>query len=340
MITSEMVKKKASEFGADIVGIGDISLFEGTPKHKDPRYIAPAAKTIIALGFRILRGAFRGIESGSQYYQLPTMGGANIDMRYAPKVLRELACFLEDNGYEGAVQMAVNDRRHKEDYDPNPEMHTTFEIDAEPVAPGKPAPDVIIDHNQGAYICGLGEMGMGGFFLTPEFGPFQRFAFILTDAELEFDPVYSGEKICDSCGKCLSGCPGKAILDEKTTSKWAGNELEYNKIDKWQCSAYHAGAYTPTNPFAKDDLFSELPDGDKIAHGEKRLSKEEVIIVKRLAETTYGGIGDNYGACVCGKSCMRECFIHLEEKNVLKKKFKTPFRKDAPWKIERPKAVV
>jgi ferredoxin len=335
-----MVKKKAMDFGADIVGIGNINLFEGTPKHKDPRYIAPAAKTIIGLGFRILRGAFRGIESGAQYYQLPTMGGANIDMRYAPKVLRELACFLEDNGYEGAVQMAVNDRRHHFDYEPNPEMIITYEMNTEPVEEGKPGPDVIIDHNQAAYICGLGEMGMGGFFLTPEFGPFQRFAFILTDADLETDPIYSEEKICDSCGKCLAGCPGKAILEEKTIDKWAGNDLEHNKINKWQCSAYHAGAHTPTNPFAKDDLFRDLPDGDKIANGEKRLSPEEAIKIKKIASKTYGGVGDNFGACLCGKSCMRECFIHLEERNILKKKFKTPFRKEAQWKIDRPKAAI
>ncbi len=57
--------------------------------------------------------------------------------------------------------------------------------------------------------------------------------------------------------------------------------------------------------------------------------------VKRIAESTYGGVSI-FGACLCGKSCLRECFIHLEERGVLKKKFRTPFRQDPPWRIERP----
>jgi hypothetical protein len=32
---------------------------------------------------------------------------------------------------------------------------------------------------------------------------------------------------------------------------------------------------------------------------------------------------------------MRECYIHLEKKGVLKNKFKNPFRKNKPWKIDR-----
>ncbi len=334
MLTSEMVKKKAKASGADIVGIGDLKLFEGTMKEKDPRYIAPAGKTIIGLGFRVLRGSLRGIETGTQFYQFPAMGMDNIDMRYAPKVLRELACFLEDYGHEGVVQMAVNDRRPAKDFEPNPEMHTTYKLNAEPVSTDKPAPDVIIDQNQAAYICGMGEMGMGGFFLTPEFGPFQRFAFIITDVELETDPIYSGEKLCDECGKCIAGCPGQAILDEKITDNWANTEIKHNKIDQWQCAAYQAGAHTPTNPFATDNLFDKLPNGDKIAHGKIHLTPEQAMEVKNIAQKTYGGVG-NFVSCLCGKSCLRECFIHLEERNILKKKFKTPFRKTRPWHIER-----
>lgn len=333
MITSDVIKKKAIEFGADIAGIASTNRFEGTSPEKDPRFVAPAAKSVIGLAFRVLRGSFRGIESGTQFYQLSTMGTTNIDVCYAPKALRRLACFLEDNGFEGVPQMAENDRRPASDKGTNPEMIQTFKIKADPVSAGKPAPDVIMDFNQSAYLCGLGEMGMGGFFLTPEFGPFQRFAFILTDAELEPDPLFGG-KICDKCGKCVEGCPGQAILRESQHEKWAGTSVEHFKLDEWQCAAYYAGAHSATNPFLSPFAFRDLPDGEKIARGEKMLSSEEAEQVKRIASKTYGGVGFNYGACICGKSCQRECYIHLEKMGVLKKKFSSRFRTEKPWRIE------
>ena len=48
--------------GADIVGIGSPDRWEGAPTQMDPRFIMPEAKSIIAMGFRIMRGALRAIE--------------------------------------------------------------------------------------------------------------------------------------------------------------------------------------------------------------------------------------------------------------------------------------
>ena len=65
MLTSEEIKKAAREFGADLVGIGSVDRFEGTPPERDPRFIAPRARSIIGLGFRVLRGSLRGVEEGT-----------------------------------------------------------------------------------------------------------------------------------------------------------------------------------------------------------------------------------------------------------------------------------
>lgn len=35
------------------------------------------------------------------------------------------------------------------------------------------------------------------------------------------------------------------------------------------------------------------------------------------------------------RGCMRECYIHLEKKGVLSKKFRQPFRTEKPWIIDR-----
>ena len=42
-----------------------------------------------------------------------------------------------------------------------------------------------MDFPAAAVNCGLGEKGLSGSLLTDDFGPFQRYAFVLTDAEIE-----------------------------------------------------------------------------------------------------------------------------------------------------------
>lgn len=40
-----------------------------------------------------------------------------------------------------------------------------------------------------------------------------------------------------------------------------------------------------------------------------------------------------YQCSICGRACDMACYIHLEEKGVLQKKFRTPFRKREEWKF-------
>jgi ferredoxin len=337
MLNSADIKKRALELGADLVGIGSIDRFEGSIKEKDPRYIAPSAKSIIGLGFRVLRGSLRGIEEGTQFYQFPTMGVLHIDEVYAPAVLRRVACFLEDHGYEGTVLRAMGDRRLSVDKGTNPELTPPIhKIDfTEPVADSKPAPDVNLDFQLAAYICGLGEIGLGGFFLTPEFGPLQRFAFILTDAELEPDDIYKSNKLCDECGKCIKDCPGNAILKDKLVKKEINGEvIQFAQLDEWQCTAHYMGINPSINPFMAPETAQSIPDIEKIISGEKRLTENEVLQLKDKLLNTYCGVGYGYNACICGKACWRACLVHLENRGVLSRNFKEKFRKKPAWKLK------
>lgn len=53
MLTSEKIKKRAAELGADLCGIGDIRGFEGCIPQRDPKQILPDATCIIGFGFRV-----------------------------------------------------------------------------------------------------------------------------------------------------------------------------------------------------------------------------------------------------------------------------------------------
>ena len=327
MLTSTIVKEAARRFGADLAGIGDMARFAGTPATRDPRAIAPGAKAIIGLGFRVLRGSLRGIEEGTQFYQYPTMGVMHIDEKFALDTLRRLACLLEDHGYEGVTQRAMPDRLPADATGTNPEWPSARKLAyAVPVSPGKPAPDVLPDFLHAAYLCGLGEIGAGGFFLTPEFGPLQRFAFLLTDAPLEPDPLYAGPALCDRCGLCASACPGKAFsLSKMKSVTLAGKVVEHAALDEWQCAAYYAGAYGATNPFLAPDALANFPDAGAILRGEKHLAPDEAKRLLPILQKAYFGVG-GYQACLCGRVCYRACYQHLEEKGALTRTFHAPFR--------------
>jgi ferredoxin len=252
-------------------------------------------------------------------------------------VLRELACFLEDEGYEGGVWRNTGGRGPLSDLTGDPEESAEYGRRiryTEPVSPDKPAPDVFLHFRIGAYICGLGEIGYSKIFLTPEFGPRQRFAFMFTDAPLEPDPIYDGPPICDRCKLCVANCPPHAISGTETvTVTVAGRELEWAKIAEWQCFYAYMGGIKEINPFLPRDAFDELPDGDKIMRGEKILSPTEVLEVQKIVSKYYPAAAGYNNAMCGGRGCLRACMVHLEEQGKTTRKFHRPFRTKKLWKL-------
>ncbi|MBC7288847.1 MAG: (4Fe-4S)-binding protein, partial [Armatimonadetes bacterium] len=178
MISTRHVKEVARQAGADLVGVASMDRFEGAPPGMDPRYIFPDAQAAVVLGFRIPRGCFRGIEEGTYFAAYPAMGYAGINMVVAPLALRAVTLYLEDEGWEAVpIQNMVIDAGVD---------ITTGEIKSgrKAVRPDLPAPDVMPHFRIAAVAAGLGEIGYSKLFLSPEFGPRQRLAMLLTDAPL------------------------------------------------------------------------------------------------------------------------------------------------------------
>ncbi len=320
MVTSEGIKRLAKSLGADLVGIASMDRFEGAPANQDPRYIQPDAKACIVLAFRVPRGYYRGIEEGTFFSVYTTMGYAGINEVFGPIILRELVCYLEDEGYE-SVPLPNIYLRSSAYFDKGPNDPSV----SVPVSPDKPCPDVMIDMRVAAYAAGLGEFGWSKVFLTPEFGPLQRFAALLTTAPLEPDPIFEG-KICDRCMSCARACTGKAIsMTEADHITIAGHVVEYAKVDLKACSIAYRGGDPDYNPFLDSKVKYE--DYKDLYFGSPVL-EEAVHIPKYM----------RHGSALEGaRGCMRECYAHLERVGRLTKKFSTPFRKPGwkPWKIDR-----
>jgi hypothetical protein len=63
----------------------------------DPKQIMPKAKSIICMGFRVLRGSLRGIEEGTYFSNYSAMGYGGITYLYMPMTVINLAKMIEDD---------------------------------------------------------------------------------------------------------------------------------------------------------------------------------------------------------------------------------------------------
>jgi epoxyqueuosine reductase QueG len=192
MFDNATVKKLALDCGADLVGIASVESFASQPREANPKYIKPDAQSIIVLAFSIPRGALRGVEEGTAWQ---TYGVGNPSWGMCVECTYLFCRKLENAGFE-----AVPLFNHSHD----------LRNQGVSVSPDKPEPNVIMEMDFAAQAAGLGEVGKGKFFLTPEFGPRQIFTAIVTDLAVEPDKPFAG-KICDDCHACADACPAKAM---------------------------------------------------------------------------------------------------------------------------------
>jgi len=87
-----------------------------------------------------------------------------------------------------------------------------------------------------AIAAGLGEMGLHGIALTPEYGARQRFLAIITDAPLQQDSLYQGPALCQKCEKCIQACPVSALHSEKRVLiEIEGKTFESASLNRLRC---------------------------------------------------------------------------------------------------------
>ncbi len=297
----------AKENLADIVGFAPASRFE----KDDPIFkIYPNVKTVIGLGFRVLRGIYRGTEEGTTYYQYTTMAVENMEETIMPMASLRVCNLIEEKGF-----IALPQRRHEQIM--AEEDSTNPEVAYDAVYRGKTAENQM-NFVDAAVKCGLGEKGLSGALLNSDFGPFIRYCFILTDMEIEADDEIKPQ-LCDKCGKCIKACPGNAISEK-------------GEVDPWQCAVYYNGANGLKNPFMPPEAFADFDNRLEIIAGEAKVTPETA---KKILDNVffYPPAQHAYQCSICGRACDTACYMHLEEKGLLNKKFNRPFRNREEWKF-------
>jgi epoxyqueuosine reductase len=229
-MNSNDVKTWARQHGADLVGIASADRFSALAPDRSPLSIFPECRSIIVVGRRILRGALRGVEEGTSFYSTYELFGFRwLEDNFLSRTSYDLTCRIEAEGFEAVPIFG---------YSPDGMPKGI------PVEAGKPAPNVIPELDFAAQAAGLGEIGLGGFFLTPEYGPRQRFSMILTDAILDADPV-ADKHLCGDCGQCAEACPFGAIDAAKPeTVGVPGHTMKVATVDYARCRSCPNGATT------------------------------------------------------------------------------------------------
>ena len=150
---------------------------------------------------------------------------------------------------------------------------------------------------------------------------------VLTELELEPDPIMEPGTLCNKCMACIHACPGQAMPADKTVKvKLGGYDVEWTDIDCRKCDITFRGAeYTgevQADPYMSPDYGNKTVPGAWSPFNHK-------------PRNLY-----NTGQAVCGaRGCTRACMISMETRGAVENKFHQKFRRRPQWSVDWSKPV-
>lgn len=321
MLTTESLREFALNVaGVDKIGVANIERFDNAPPDMNPRLIMPKARSVVVFLKRIIRGTCRGVDEGTHWpsYHIYSYAGLG---RMLGTAKDKIARYIEQHGRDATPLSAVATSRE-------------FGPAAPPPEPGLPPREVVVHHRIAATLAGLGEIGWSKVFLTREFGPRQRLAVILTDAELEPDPIEVGV-LCDRCMRCVAECPAGAIHPERSVGfEVEGHRVEWNDLDLGKCKLTHFGLNKLSSPF-----FARRFPGVSLPVGEQEVTWLEAWDLGWAMFPTipaFDALAASPVAACGARGCIIACMKHLEETGTLTNTFRTRpgFSDEAPWRLD------
>ncbi len=235
----------------DYVSIAPVDRFINAPEGHKPTDLLPGAQSVVSMSIKIFKGA----------QQAMIRGFAHRELRHIAFSYRWFAYGLSNMYFMDRAALLVTKLLEEEG-------HVALPIAASGVGHSK-------DHLQqfsnrhAAVAAGIGEIGWNGLCLTPDNGPRQRFVSVITTADLEPDPMYSGPKLCDieKCKElghgiplCVNICPMHALSTEGKKEVVIGNRrMEYVKLDFRACSGIHKQIMDADNPKKYDSDDAPIP---------------------------------------------------------------------------------
>jgi ferredoxin len=194
-LTAQMIKAKALELGAGLVGIADGRAMDANPPDAaNPRspvdISGPDSHRVIVLGLNVLGGTSRLAQWNNRH----KYHNDELTLTALEEIALDLVYWLEGLGHTGLIVP----------------HHMVEPVDPEADPTGYNPPLLSLDY--AAVEAGLGTLGLNLQLLTPEYGPRVLLTSVLTSADVEADRMMV-DPLClgPACGRCLSACPGDAV---------------------------------------------------------------------------------------------------------------------------------
>ncbi|MFA5205737.1 MAG: hypothetical protein WC708_15175 [Lentisphaeria bacterium] len=220
MDLKEALKGFAYENGADLIGFGNIERCRHAPVMMSPQGLFPGARTVVVMGIHHPDACIElGGEEHPQKigpYSIQYLMNSRLD-----ELSYRMASHLENLGY-GAIPICSSNIWR---YNKYKKLNAVF------------APDV--SHIYMPVVAGLADMGYNGLALTPEYGARNRFVTVITDLEIEPDPLIPPGTLCDRCMLCRKHCPSLALsreLGEEKVLKIDPYEYRFANKNLWRCA--------------------------------------------------------------------------------------------------------
>ncbi len=185
-LTAQMIKAKARELGAELVGIADGREMDANPPDPaNPRrpsdISGPDAHRVIILGMHVLGGTSRLTEWNSRH----KYHNDELTLTALEEIALDLVYWLEGHGHTGLIIP----------------HHMVEPVDPAADPTGYNPPLLSLDH--AAVEAGLGTLGLNLQLITPEYGPRVLLIGVLTSVPVEAGQIME-EALClgPSCGRC------------------------------------------------------------------------------------------------------------------------------------------
>ncbi len=194
-LTANTVKSKLLDYGMTVAGIASVDRFEGAPPGHGPLDLMSRAKSVIVAGVRIPDPVVDWDEYHLKMTEMDTELGirANTENFYL-----QMGHYVEDMMLNIAATRLANylEIEHRQ--------RSLPAVNATHTGLGHPVEEVqfgFFSQRHAAVRAGLGEFGLSGLVINPRFGPRMRYVSVITEAELEPDPLLA-EKVCmrGACG--------------------------------------------------------------------------------------------------------------------------------------------
>ena len=289
---TEEVRALARNEGADLVGVAPVGRFEDVEPGCGPLEYMPLAKGIISIAVHIPHGVCDiwgepgevGRSAGP--YLLYGGGIANWEVS---RISLLVARHLELAGYRSICFP--------------PAWKLSYYKNAHRKAEGVLVQD--FPHQMAGVAAGLGELGLSGLCLTPEFGARQRLGSVLTDAPLVPDAPYAGPPLCrpHECGRrCVEVCPTDALDADKATGvRIDGREFPIAALDGVRCQYGLEGLVAGSGSRTR----VEVPAGTGLWEHLSTAKGQRHPVDALLLRDSHGALVGNF----CER-CLHQCPAH------------------------------